>query len=352
MTARRALPDDAARITEIYNQGIEDRVGTFETEPRTVEAVRGWFEQDYPIVVVEAAGDVIAWANASLYRPRACYARNAEFSVYVDRAWQGRGAGSLAMRALVDEARAAGLEKLISRVFVENMGSRAMLRKIGFREVGVYERHGMLDGVWRDVVIVEHLLQDHVGEPHGALWQPDMTTLDHWPRLSPGVALTVEKTPWEADGEIVRYGAEVIPSRVEQPWVEVRAVWTMGEVEVAGLLFRPGDELREFFSPRHPFNVFAVYAPDGNLRGWYGNITRPTLLREENGSLVLTWPDLVLDVVILPNGTEALLDEDEIEESGFRATAPWLVEQMFSARDELLRMMRGGFFRTREDQSR
>ena len=54
--------------------------------------------------------------------------------------------------------RTAGFRKLVSRVFVENAASRALLRRVGFREVGVYERHGQLHGTWRDVVIVERLL--------------------------------------------------------------------------------------------------------------------------------------------------------------------------------------------------
>jgi phosphinothricin acetyltransferase len=62
------------------------------------------------------------------------------------------------MEALFVAARDAGFWKLVSRVFVENDASRALLRAVGFREVGVYERHGQLDGVWRDVVIVEKLL--------------------------------------------------------------------------------------------------------------------------------------------------------------------------------------------------
>ena len=59
---------------------------------------------------------------------------------------------------LMDEAKRAGFWKLVSRVFVENVASRALLGGLGFREVGIYERHGQLDGAWRDVVIVERLL--------------------------------------------------------------------------------------------------------------------------------------------------------------------------------------------------
>ena len=156
--ARPATREDAEAITAIYNQGIKDRVGTFETRLRTPDDIRAWFDGAHPIVVVEGSGRVVAFASTSTYRPRECYAGIAEFSVYVARDARGRGAGRVAMRALIDAAQAAGYWKLVSRVFVENVASRALLRAIGFREVGVYERHAQLDGVWRDVVIVERLL--------------------------------------------------------------------------------------------------------------------------------------------------------------------------------------------------
>jgi phosphinothricin acetyltransferase len=101
---------------------------------------------------------VLAWAAASEYRPRECYAGIAEFSVYVDRDARGRGAGRRATEALIAACEAAGFWKLVSRVFPENAASRALLRRCGFREVGVYRRHAKLDGEWRDVVIVERLV--------------------------------------------------------------------------------------------------------------------------------------------------------------------------------------------------
>ena len=157
--ARRATPADAPAIAEIYNQGIADRVATFETSPRTAEDVYAWFDGAHPVVVVEDAQAIVAFASTSTYRPRACYAGIAEFSVYVARAQRGRGAGRLAMQALIAEAEQASLWKLVSRVFVENAASRSLLESLGFREVGIYEKHGRLDGIWRDVVIVERLIE-------------------------------------------------------------------------------------------------------------------------------------------------------------------------------------------------
>ena len=158
MRARLATPADAAEIARIYTQGIEDRIATFETRPRSAEDVRGWFDGAHPIVVVEDAGRIVGFASTSTYRPRECYARVAEFSVYVARDARGRGVGRLALRELIAAAARAGLGKLVSRIFPENHASRAVCRVLGFREVGVYENHGQLDGAWKDCVIVERLL--------------------------------------------------------------------------------------------------------------------------------------------------------------------------------------------------
>lgn len=162
LRTRAAGTGDAAAIAAIYNQGIEDRVATFETRARSPEDVRGWFDGIHPVVVVEEDGKIVAFASTSTYRPRECYAGIAEFSVYVARSARGRGAGRVAMAALLDAAESAGLWKLVSRVFVENVASRALLRSLGFREVGIYEKHGKLDGVWRDCVIVERLISANV----------------------------------------------------------------------------------------------------------------------------------------------------------------------------------------------
>ncbi len=161
-TARMATPADVPHIRRIYNEGIEDRVGTFETRLRTDEDVAAWLDGRHPIVVVGAAGEgIVAFASTSSYRPRECYAGVAEFSVFVRRAMRGRGAGGAAMIALIDAAREAGFWKLVSRVFPENRSSRRLLASVGFREIGTYEKHAKLDGVWRDVVITERLLPEN-----------------------------------------------------------------------------------------------------------------------------------------------------------------------------------------------
>jgi L-amino acid N-acyltransferase YncA len=155
---RAASPKDAEAIARIYNEGLEERIATFETRPRTAEEVRGWFDDEYPIVVVEEGGGLISFASASPYSPRECYSGVAEFSVYTAGEARGRGAGTLAMESLISAVENAGFWKLLSRVFVENEPSRKLLLSLDFREVGVHEKHARLDGVWRDVVVVERLI--------------------------------------------------------------------------------------------------------------------------------------------------------------------------------------------------
>ena len=160
---RPAAAADAEAIAAIYNEGIADRIATFETEPRLPGEVARWMGGRHPVVVAEADGAVAAFAATFPYRPRRCYDGVAEFSVYAGRAWRGKGAGRAAMAALIDEAAKAGIWKLVSRVFPENRASLAMLGRLGFREVGTYRSHARLDGRWRDVVIVERLIGENLG---------------------------------------------------------------------------------------------------------------------------------------------------------------------------------------------
>jgi len=155
---RAASIADAERIAEIYNQGIEDRLATFETEPRTAQHIRAWFEAGYPVFVAGSDDQVHAYAMAFPYRSRACYEGVREFSIYVSRSHRGQGFGRAALTALIDDARARGCWKLLSRIFPENEASLRLCISLGFRIVGTYEKHAKLDGQWRDVVIVEKFL--------------------------------------------------------------------------------------------------------------------------------------------------------------------------------------------------
>ena len=152
---------DAADIARIYNAGIAERKATFETEPRSVAQIEERLQKldRFPVLVVVDPDDaVVGWAGLSEYRPRECYAGIADFSIYLTPEARGRGIGKRLLGSLVESARERGFWKLVSRVFPSNAPSRALCRSCGFREVGIYERHGKLDGRWLDAVIVEKLI--------------------------------------------------------------------------------------------------------------------------------------------------------------------------------------------------
>ena len=162
---RPARDDDAARLAEIYNHGIAERSATFETALRDATAMRERIAAGarHPVLVTVGDDDTpLGWAGLGSYRPRACYDGIAEFSIYLDRAARGQGRGRPLLDALIAAAAARGFSKLVSRIFPSNHASRALCRRCGFREVGVYEKHGQLDGRWLDVVIVERLIPENL----------------------------------------------------------------------------------------------------------------------------------------------------------------------------------------------
>jgi len=165
---RAATPGDAAAIAAIYNEGIADRIATFETEPRWAGQIADWFSGRQLVIVAEPEiGGPVAFAASFPYSNRPCYAGIGEFSVYVRRDYRGRGVGRAVLSALIEAAAARGMHKLLSRVFPENLASRALLKELGFEEIGTHRRHGQLDGLWRDCVIVERLLDTGGAQDQG-----------------------------------------------------------------------------------------------------------------------------------------------------------------------------------------
>jgi phosphinothricin acetyltransferase len=163
LSARPAVREDAPAITAIYNQGIEDRIATFETEPREVPDILPWFDRALAFVsVTDEAGEVVGYAVAHAYSDRPCYRGIGAFSVYVRRSSRGRGVGQVAMAGLIDASRSAGLWKLYSRVFPENRASLSLMARMGFNEIGVHQKHGKLDGMWKDCVNVELLIPENI----------------------------------------------------------------------------------------------------------------------------------------------------------------------------------------------
>jgi len=159
---RPATEGDAEAIATIYNQGIEDRVATLETELRTRDERRQWLaarSSSHPVIVAEAGGRVVGWGSLNVFNPRKAYEYVADFSVYIERGRRGKGVGSQLLTRLIELARELGYHKLVLSAFPSNAGGMALYQKLGFRTVGIYKEQGKLDGKWVDTIIMEKLLE-------------------------------------------------------------------------------------------------------------------------------------------------------------------------------------------------
>jgi L-amino acid N-acyltransferase YncA len=159
---RAARADDAAAVAAIYNAGIRERSSTFETRERDPDEIADRIAAAAVFLVLDAEGRVAGFAATSPYSTREAYAGIAECSVYVDSELRARGLGTQLLEALAAQARESGFHKLLGKLFASNEASVRLVGRCGFRVVGTHERHGRLDGVWRDVILVERLL---AGQP-------------------------------------------------------------------------------------------------------------------------------------------------------------------------------------------
>jgi phosphinothricin acetyltransferase len=162
LTVRPAVEADLPAILTIYNQGIEDRVATLETECKDQAYMHAWFhgrEARHAVLVAETADGAIAgWAAINPYNARAAYRPVGELSIYIDRDRRGQGVGQRLLAALEATGRTFGFHKFVLFTFPFNGLGQGLYRKAGYREVGVFREQGTLDGRPVDVMAMEKLL--------------------------------------------------------------------------------------------------------------------------------------------------------------------------------------------------
>ena len=161
MQIRGATADDAAAIARIYNQGIEDRVATLETQLRTPEERAEWMAgrgPRHPVLVAVESGEVVGWCSLNQFNPRPAYDHVADISVYVARERRGRGVGRRLLERLVELAREIGYHKMMLSAFPTNRSGVALYESMGFTTIGICREMGQLDGRWVDTVLMERLL--------------------------------------------------------------------------------------------------------------------------------------------------------------------------------------------------
>ncbi len=159
---RLATDTDADAICRIYNQGIEDRIATLEIDPRTPAERRQWIgnrSPRHPVIVAETPhGEVVGWGSLNVFNAREAYRFVADFSVYVERSYRGKGVGRVLLARLIELGREHGFHKLVLSAFPFNTGGIALYERMGFRTVGIHKEQGQLDGQWVDTIVMEKLL--------------------------------------------------------------------------------------------------------------------------------------------------------------------------------------------------
>ena len=154
MLVRPLQPGDFEAVAAIFAEGIATGLATFET------GVPSWEEWDAAHLpghryVAELDGEIAGWVAVVPYSRRAVYRGVGEVSVYVAERARARGVGRALLETVIESARGGGLWTLQAGIFPDNVASLELHRRLGFRVVGVRERIGRLDGVWRDVALLE-----------------------------------------------------------------------------------------------------------------------------------------------------------------------------------------------------
>lgn len=159
---RIAQQNDIPFITKIYNEGIEDKIATLETRLRTEEEMLDWLkdrsDRHKVLVIEDESNTVHGWASLNVFNSRCCYSGVVDISIYISRIMRGKGLGNQLLRSLIQTAKDEGFHKLVLSTFKTNEAGKKLYKSLGFREVGTYEKQGILDGKWIDITIMELLL--------------------------------------------------------------------------------------------------------------------------------------------------------------------------------------------------
>ncbi|MBI2768092.1 MAG: N-acetyltransferase [Burkholderiales bacterium] len=160
---RPSREEDMAAITAIYAHHVLNGTGTFETTPPTREDMvarrADVLSKDLPYLVAEEDGRILGFAYCQWFKPRPAYRYSAEDSIYMADGARGRGAGKALLTALMEQAEAAGVRKLIAVIGDSaNLGSVGVHTAVGFTPVGVLKSCGWKFGKWLDVVLMERAL--------------------------------------------------------------------------------------------------------------------------------------------------------------------------------------------------
>ena len=157
---------DLEDVRRIYNQGIADR-STLDREDKTASDIATWYaahDDRYAVLVAERDALIAGWASLNRYSLRAAHRGVADLSIYVDRAHRGHGVGSALMQAIENRAVRGAFDKIVLMTFPFNRDGLMLFGRHGYREIGIFENQGRLDGRLVDTLAMEKLLSPFPGD--------------------------------------------------------------------------------------------------------------------------------------------------------------------------------------------
>lgn len=154
MVLRSLKKSDYEVVKRIYKEGIDTQFATFET---VVPEWESWDNKNLPFCRFVAVLDqgIAGWTALSPVSKRAVYRGVAEVSIYIGKDFRGQGLGKKMMEHLIEESKKEGIWTLQANIFSENEASLKLHLQSGFRIVGVREKIGQLNGVWKDNILLE-----------------------------------------------------------------------------------------------------------------------------------------------------------------------------------------------------
>jgi phosphinothricin acetyltransferase len=160
---RPAVTSDAEALAAIYGHNVLHGFGTFEEVPPSASEMDqrrlAVVEQGLPWLVAEDAGQVVGYAYAAPFRPRAAYRYTVEDSIYLAPEAVGRGLGRALLSAVLLACEAIGLRQVVAVIGdSQNAASVGLHRALGFEPAGVGKSVGFKHGRWIDIVWMQKAL--------------------------------------------------------------------------------------------------------------------------------------------------------------------------------------------------
>lgn len=146
--------EDWPAVKSIYIEGIATGNATFEANAPAWEQWDKGHLKDCRLVA-KSGNDIVGWIGLSPVSERCVYKGVAEVSLYIKESTRGRGIGKALLSVVIEESERRGIWTLQSGIFPENTTSIALCKNCGFRELGIREKIGFMNGRWRDVVLME-----------------------------------------------------------------------------------------------------------------------------------------------------------------------------------------------------